>query len=201
MLWAQVRGAAKGHTSQGLASMVRKKPGFYAQWFEKSPLECKGLTCLIYAFILQLVPGGHPSSFCSSWATRVRARQEPKGVSKGECLNNPLPCLILWLIQKGGNRGQGAPTWVCSSSFLAFSVKPALPRHCQAHPKDTTEKRTSIWYLSSLFFTYPILNHSLVILDIFDPPPGPASYKVTQCYLIKANFCFLLEGSTDNLKE
>lgn len=41
-------------------------------------------------------------------------------------------------------------------------------------------------------FNYPRLNQSSVVLDIFDLHSGPASCNVTQYYLIKASFCFLI---------
>lgn len=140
-------------------------------------------TCL-WVRILWPVPRGHPSSFCSPWAIWVRARQESEGVSKEKCLNDLFFLSDPTTATTGRKKRPLGPSLSLSPYFSSVLLETGLSRYCEAYLKDATEKRASIWFLSSHVFNYPTLNPSLVILDIFDLYSGLASYNVTQYYLI-----------------
>lgn len=118
-----------------------------------------------------------------------RARQEPYGVTKGECLNNPLS---LSDSTKGRAKRPGGPARVGSPSFLAsLLLKTGLSWHLPGTPEGCKREKTSVWNLSSPLTT--CTESALVILGISDLPAGLTSYKVAQYYLIKGTFCLLLK--------
>lgn len=124
---------------------------------------------------------------------------DPKGYQREKASIIPFSLSDIMTATKGRKKKPVGPSSSLQPILSSFLLETGLSWPCRACLMNATEKRTSVD--SSLFFNYPILNHSLVTLDIFDLPPGPASYKVTQYYPIRANFFFLLEGSTNYLKK
>lgn len=176
-------------------SRFPEPPGACAWLFNPDPEDsCDSCTGQLFAW------GPSSSALCkdafllASAAHELPKQQQSKNL-KG-CQNEnasitSFPCLIPWLPKQGGKDSQPQLEFT-AHTFLTFCSKWTCPSTAR-HTWKVQRKKAPLFH-SFLPLNYPVLNHSLVVFDIFKLHLAPVSYTVIEYHLIKASVCFSLEG-------